>query len=161
MVIPTPDSGILKRVYANLVGGGGFVSLDVPDKVLKRLYTYGSLTDTDRGVEFEVKNRLQDAEFAGIDRLELDGGTVDPERVLLETADGETLRLEEVTPDDPVPFPVGRTVVVVVEEMEGDLMGQYFEVTGPIFGRYVLVDEFERLSEPADPEAVLIKARSI
>jgi len=50
---------------------------------------------------------------------------------------------------------------VVVEEMEGDLMGQYFEVTGPIFGRYVLVDEFERLSEPADPEAVLIKARSI
>ena len=51
MVIPTPDSGILKRVYANLVGGGRFVSLDVPDKVLKRLYTYGSLKDTDRGVE--------------------------------------------------------------------------------------------------------------
>ncbi|MEF8857951.1 MAG: replication factor A [Halolamina sp.] len=50
---------------------------------------------------------------------------------------------------------------VVVEEMEGDLMGQYFEVTGPTFGRYVLVDEFERLNEPADPEAVLIKARSI
>jgi replication factor A1 len=50
---------------------------------------------------------------------------------------------------------------VVVEEMEGDLMGQYFEVTGPTFGRYVLVDEFERLTEPADPEALLIKARSI
>jgi replication factor A1 len=50
---------------------------------------------------------------------------------------------------------------VVVEEMEGDLMGQYFAVTGPVFGRYVLVDEFERLNEPADAEAVLVKARSI
>jgi len=50
---------------------------------------------------------------------------------------------------------------VVVEEMEGDLLGQYFEVTGPVFGRYVLVDEFARQSEPADPEPVLIKARSI
>ncbi|WP_373190249.1 replication factor A [Halolamina sp.] len=50
---------------------------------------------------------------------------------------------------------------VVVEEMIGDLLGQYFRVTGPVFSRFVLVDEFERLSEPADPEAVLIKARSI
>ena len=56
MVIPTPDSGILKRVYANLVGSGGsFVSLDVPDKVLKRLYTYGSLQNTDRGLSSRSK----------------------------------------------------------------------------------------------------------
>jgi replication factor A1 len=34
-------------------------------------------------------------------------------------------------------------------------------VTGPKLGRYVLVDEFERLEAAADPEAVLIKARSM
>ena len=50
---------------------------------------------------------------------------------------------------------------VVVEEMQGDLLGHYFEVSGPVFGRYVLVDEFERLDSPADPESALIKARSI
>jgi replication factor A1 len=50
---------------------------------------------------------------------------------------------------------------VVVEEMQGDLLGHYFEVSGPVFGRYVLVDEFERLDTPADPESTLIKARSI
>ncbi|MFW5903780.1 MAG: replication factor A [Halolamina sp.] len=50
---------------------------------------------------------------------------------------------------------------VVVEEMEGDLLGHYFEVSGPVFGRYVLVDAFERLDTPADPEPVLINARSI
>ena len=50
---------------------------------------------------------------------------------------------------------------VVVEEMTGDLLGQYFRVSGPVFSRFVLVDEFERLNDPADPEAALIKARSI
>ncbi|QKY20377.1 replication factor A [Halolamina sp. CBA1230] len=50
---------------------------------------------------------------------------------------------------------------VVVEEMQGDLLGQYFEVSGPVFGRYVLVDEFERLDGSVDPESALIKARSI
>lgn len=50
---------------------------------------------------------------------------------------------------------------VVVEEMQGDLLGHYFEVSGPVFGRYVLVDAFERLDSPADPESALIKARSI
>ncbi|PSQ43810.1 hydroxymethylglutaryl-CoA reductase [Halobacteriales archaeon SW_5_68_122] len=119
MVIPTPDSGILKRVYANLVGSGGsFVSLDVPDKVLKRLYTYGSLKDTDRGVEFEVKNRLQDAKFAGISRLIINDREIAPKRVHLETADGKTFGLDEVSENDPIQFPVGRTVTVVVEDME-------------------------------------------
>jgi len=50
---------------------------------------------------------------------------------------------------------------VVADEMRADILGRYYRVSGPTFGRYVLVDEMERLSEPADPEAVLIKARSI
>jgi len=50
---------------------------------------------------------------------------------------------------------------VVADEMRTDVLGRYYRVSGPTFGRYVLVDEMERLSEPADPEAVLIKARSI
>ncbi|PSP33548.1 replication factor A [Halobacteriales archaeon QH_10_67_22] len=50
---------------------------------------------------------------------------------------------------------------VVADEMRADVLGQYYRVTGPTFGRYVLVDELETLTEPADAEAVLIKARSI
>jgi len=50
---------------------------------------------------------------------------------------------------------------VVADEMRADVLGRYYRVSGPTFGRYVLVDEMERLSEPTDPEAVLIKARSI
>jgi hydroxymethylglutaryl-CoA reductase (NADPH) len=103
MVIPTPDSGILKRVYANLVGAGGALSLDIPDKILKRLYTYGSLKNTDEGIEFEAKNRLQDAKFAGVNRTQINGDQVDPSRIRLETADGEVLRLDQVAENDPIP----------------------------------------------------------
>ena len=50
---------------------------------------------------------------------------------------------------------------VVADEMRDKTLGQYYHVVGPTFGRYVLADEVQRLTEPADPEAVLIKARSI
>jgi ssDNA-binding replication factor A large subunit len=50
---------------------------------------------------------------------------------------------------------------VVADESREKTLGYYYRVTGPTFGRYVLADEVERIAEPADPEAVLIKARSI
>jgi replication factor A1 len=50
---------------------------------------------------------------------------------------------------------------VVADEIRGDLLGQYYRVEGPTFGRYVLADDVELLDEPADAESVLIKARSI
>jgi replication factor A1 len=50
---------------------------------------------------------------------------------------------------------------VVADEMTDKILGQYYRVTGPTFGRYVLANEVEQLNDPADPDAVLIKARSI
>jgi hydroxymethylglutaryl-CoA reductase (NADPH) len=119
MAIPRPDSGILNRIYANLFGSSGrFVSLDVPEKILKRLYTYGSLSNVDEGIRFEVKNRLKDAEFAGVDKLTINGEEIDPNEVRLETVDGETRRLDQVDDDNALSFPVGRTIYVIVGGME-------------------------------------------
>ncbi|CAI48732.1 replication protein A [Natronomonas pharaonis DSM 2160] len=50
---------------------------------------------------------------------------------------------------------------VVVEEMREVVLGQYYRVTGPTLGRYVLANDTERLDGPVDAESVLIKARSI
>ncbi|QAU13150.1 replication factor A [Halorubrum sp. BOL3-1] len=49
---------------------------------------------------------------------------------------------------------------VVAEEMGEDVLGRYYRVTGPTFGRYVLVDEMENPGK-VDVEAALIEARSI
>jgi replication factor A1 len=50
---------------------------------------------------------------------------------------------------------------VVVEEMREGTLGRYYAVTGPTLGRYVLVNEFERLDAAPDAEAALVRARSI
>ncbi|MFB6127196.1 MAG: replication factor A [Halolamina sp.] len=50
---------------------------------------------------------------------------------------------------------------VVAEEMEADILGRYYRVSGPVFGRYVLVDDHEELRSDVDAESVLVEARSI
>lgn len=50
---------------------------------------------------------------------------------------------------------------VVADEIRGKLLGRYYRVTGPTFGRYVLADVVEELGGPTDHEETLIKARSI
>jgi len=49
---------------------------------------------------------------------------------------------------------------VVADEMKAEILGLYYRVRGPTFGRYVLADEFERLG-PVDAGDALIKARSM
>ncbi|MFW5937843.1 MAG: replication factor A [Halanaeroarchaeum sp.] len=50
---------------------------------------------------------------------------------------------------------------VVVDEMAESILGRYYRVRGPTMGRYVLANEVEELGMDADPDAVLIKARSM
>jgi ssDNA-binding replication factor A large subunit len=50
---------------------------------------------------------------------------------------------------------------VVADEMRAEIVGRYYRVRGPTFGRYLLVDEVERLEAPTDAESVLITARSM
>jgi len=50
---------------------------------------------------------------------------------------------------------------VVADEMREAVLGRYYRIAGPRFNRYVLADDVEELDDPVDPEAVLIKARSI
>jgi replication factor A1 len=50
---------------------------------------------------------------------------------------------------------------VVADEMREKTLGRYYRVVGPTLGRYVLANQTEQLAGGVDPEAALIKARSI
>ena len=50
---------------------------------------------------------------------------------------------------------------IVADEIMDDIVGTYYRIEGPTFGRYVLADDVEELDGPADPEELLIKARSM
>ncbi|AFZ72521.1 hypothetical protein [Natronobacterium gregoryi] len=50
---------------------------------------------------------------------------------------------------------------IVADEIREDIVGTYYRIEGPTFGRYVLADDVEELDGPADAEDLLIKARSM
>lgn len=82
---------------------------------LERLFTWESLENTERGVEFELKNRLSDATFEGITAARLDGEPVDRSNVSLELPDGTHLPAEEITAEDPLVFDLADTAQVVLD----------------------------------------------
>lgn len=50
---------------------------------------------------------------------------------------------------------------VVADEVRDATLGRYYRVDGPVMGRYLLVNDFEQIEEPHDPDAILVQARSI
>ncbi len=50
---------------------------------------------------------------------------------------------------------------VVADEMRETVLGRYYRVAGPTMGRYLLANEVESVTGGADPDSVLIKARSM
>ncbi|TYL36862.1 replication factor A [Natronococcus pandeyae] len=50
---------------------------------------------------------------------------------------------------------------VVADEIRDQIVGTYYRIEGPTFGRYVLADDVEELDGPVDAEQLLIRARSM
>ncbi|PSQ63937.1 MAG: hydroxymethylglutaryl-CoA reductase, partial [Bacteroidetes bacterium QH_1_61_8] len=84
----------------------------VPSALLKQIYNFGSLENTDQGVEFAIKNRLKDATLTGLLDLRIDGDAVPPERVHLFMGEGEPHAADEISEEDAIDFPLRRTLHV-------------------------------------------------
>lgn len=88
--------------------------LKIPSLILKQLYTFGSLENTDDGIRFGLKNRLSDATLTGLRGVRIDGHEAHLAKVVLELGDGGTVRAEDLTADSAVSFPLKRTVFIQV-----------------------------------------------
>jgi hypothetical protein len=64
----------------------------IPSLLLKKLYTLGSLKNTDGGVAFSIKNRLSDAELVGLRTLAIDGQEIPLGLVRLCLSDGRCVQ---------------------------------------------------------------------
>ena len=84
------------------------------EQYLERLFTWESLENTERGVEFELKNRLIEAEFEGVTAAKIDGEVVAPGDVTL-ALDEERYTAAEVTPESPLALDLAETVQVVLD----------------------------------------------
>ncbi len=88
--------------------------MKIPSLVLRQLYTNGSLTPTDGGIAFRLKNRLTDAKLTGLQSVTVDGREVPADDLTLSLDDGSTLAASDVTASNPLAFPLRRVVTVHV-----------------------------------------------
>jgi hydroxymethylglutaryl-CoA reductase (NADPH) len=84
----------------------------VPTLLLRQLYTFGSLKNTDTGVQFSMKNRLSDAKLTGLQSVKIDGEAAPLEGIELDIGTGNAFLPSQITPDRPVDFPLRQTLDV-------------------------------------------------
>lgn len=85
------------------------------ERYLERLFTWESLKNTERGVEFELKNRLIETEFTGLTAVRFDGEDVPLEDVRLELGDGTVVHPDEVSSEEPLVFELADTMQVIAD----------------------------------------------
>ena len=78
--------------------------MPIPQLLLRRLYTLGSLENDPGGFHFEIKNRLTDVTLVGLRRLRVDGEDVPLRDIELQLRDGRVVRAGDVTAERPAPF---------------------------------------------------------
>jgi len=88
----------------------------VPALLLKQLYTFGSLANTQSGVRLTLKNRLSDATLTGIGRLAIDGRPADAAKVFLDLGNGQRVAAGSISPRQPLEFALRKTVVIHLED---------------------------------------------
>jgi hydroxymethylglutaryl-CoA reductase (NADPH) len=84
----------------------------IPSMLLKKLYTLGSLKNTEQGVQFSIKNRLSDAELIELREVSINGAPIPLDRVSLVLGDGRILAPDRISASHPVAFPLRATVTI-------------------------------------------------
>ncbi|MCA1803181.1 MAG: hydroxymethylglutaryl-CoA reductase [Rhodothermaceae bacterium] len=76
--------------------------MKIPSLILRQLYNYGSLKNTEYGVQFSLKNRLSEATLVGIYDITLNGSEIPADKVTLRFGNGLALQPRQVSPESPV-----------------------------------------------------------
>ncbi len=86
--------------------------MNVPNLLMQRLYTLGSLRNTDNGAQFSLKNRLSDAELTGLGGILIDGKPIALDQVRMDFADQRRFAPAQLDAEHPLPFPRRSTVMI-------------------------------------------------
>jgi hydroxymethylglutaryl-CoA reductase (NADPH) len=92
-----------------------------PNALLKQLYTFGSLENTDKGVEFAIKNRLKDATLTELLGVTINGESVPRDDVYLFMGEGEVYSADEITSENTLDFPLRRSLHVRADRPRLDI----------------------------------------
>jgi len=136
------------------------MAFGIPSLLLKQLYTFGSLENTDTGVRFSIKNRLSDATVVGVQRVTIDSKQIPLGAITLILGEGEALTPLALA-EQPLDFPL-RQIVDFVCDIDPLSLGKHkvevhFEVKP--FGKLKLkVDD--SIAEKKEERIVIPRSRT-
>ncbi|MCU0635124.1 MAG: hydroxymethylglutaryl-CoA reductase [Gemmatimonadaceae bacterium] len=91
--------------------------MKIPSLLLRQLYTFGSLTETEGGVRLSLKNRLSDATLTGLWRLRIGGVEIPMTHVDFDLGDGQRRPAAGLTDLAPAAFPLRQVAVLHVRDV--------------------------------------------
>jgi hydroxymethylglutaryl-CoA reductase (NADPH) len=83
----------------------------VPKLLLKQLYTRGSLQNTEKGLQFVIKNRLKDAQLYGVECIAIDGTRQEMDSVELLEPNRDAIPIQKISKSYSVDFPLKKAIV--------------------------------------------------
>ena len=95
--------------------------MKIPSLILKQLYTFGSLENDADGVRFGLKNRLSDAVLTKVNEVKIDGQALPLEDVVFDLGSGCVASPADVTPDNPLEFPLAKLLTIIWKGASLDL----------------------------------------
>lgn len=133
----------------------------VPSLLLKQLYTRGSLKNTERGVEFSIKNRLSDAKVTGLVNVKIGDQEISLEDIEIEVAENTLLKPWDVSKENPINFNVRDSFNVICKVPKLDEGGYdiTIEFNADPFGTMKL--EVEGAITNKDPNRVVIPRNDV
>ncbi len=87
----------------------------IPSLVLRQLYNYGSLKNTDKGFSFTVKNRLTDATVIGISEVSINGLSIALDSVTLQYGENQTSAASDISSENVIDLKLKSVVTFDVE----------------------------------------------
>jgi len=96
----------------------------IPSLVLKQLYTFGSLSNTESGVSFGLKNRLSDATLTGIRSLSIDAVPLPIRSVHVNLGD-RRVAASAISASNEIAFPLRRSVTVEIDGLNALEKGEH------------------------------------
>jgi len=133
----------------------------IPKLLLRKLYTYSSLKNVEKGLEFSIKNRLTDATLLGIKHVVINDKKYTPDDITLDMGNGEEVDADTINKDNPIDFPLRKAVKIICKN--GNLPEGKYEIElsfeADPFGKLsfdaedsISSDRSERIKIPYNPE---------
>lgn len=91
--------------------------MKIPKALLKELYVFGSMKNSDEGFHFSLKNTLSKSVMTAVKEVKINGESLDLEKITLKVNE-KTYQYSDVHEDNPITFHVGQFVDVTVKDLK-------------------------------------------